>query len=253
MMALPPPTAARRQSQHVTAIVPSRPSAALVYRLIRAFFQVSFFTSIRSKTRGLDHLPQSGAFILACSHLSHTEPLCISVIVNRKIDWMARIEFFRWAPFARFLRAIDAFSVHRQGVPVRAIRTAIHRLRQGRIIGIFPEGGVTAGPDSVCRGGPIKHGAILIAAAAGVPIVPCVMLGTHKLNHVLPWIPPLKLGRLWTAFGEPVQVPPMPSGPSGGPQRRALRQAVANQLMQQYVHLYQQLLQNYDIRDSSIP
>src|SRR3954451_12057333 len=133
-----------------------------------------------------------GGYVLACAHFSHLDPFCLSVIVRRPIDWMARIEFYRHAPVAAALSAIDPFPVNRQGVPVSAVRTAVARARAGRVVGVFPEGGVSRGPESVCRGGDLKKGACLIACRAGVPVLPCVILGSHALNRVGPWVP---LGR----------------------------------------------------------
>src|SRR5687768_15431933 len=83
------------------------------------------------------HLAErAGGYVLAVTHLSHLEPFVLTILVRRKIDWMARVEFYRWRPFAWMLRAMDAFPVNRFGVPVRAIRTAIERARAGRIVGI---------------------------------------------------------------------------------------------------------------------
>ena len=67
------------------------------------------------------------------------------------------------------------------------------------MVGIFPEGGVASGKDSMCRGGRMKGGACLIARRANVPIIPCVILGVHTLNRVAPWIP-FRRGHLWAIF-----------------------------------------------------
>src|SRR5205814_2261853 len=98
-----------------------------------------------------------------------------------KIDYVARMEFYRNFFGAWLFRALGAIKVNRQGVPVSTIRTALKRLRQGRIVGIFPEGGVSRGQASVVNGGPIKYGACLLACRARLPVVPVVVLGAHDL------------------------------------------------------------------------
>jgi 1-acyl-sn-glycerol-3-phosphate acyltransferase len=189
---------------------------------------------------------RAGGYVLACTHLSHLEPFIISSIVKRKIDWMARIEFFRRRIFRTFLYAVDAFPVNRFGVPVRSIRTAIARGREGRVVGIFPEGGLMTGRDAACRGGLFKHGACVVSMRAGIPIVPCVVLGTHTLTEVEPWLP-FRRAKLWIAFGDPI-VPV-----TDAPTRRAGREMMAAELSRAFCSLYEELLHRYDIADSSIP
>jgi 1-acyl-sn-glycerol-3-phosphate acyltransferase len=81
---------------------------------------------------------REGGYVLACTHVSHLEPFLVSTIVRRKVDWMARVEFYRSRVFRWFLDRFDAFPVNRFGVPVSAIRTAIARAKAGRVVGIFP-------------------------------------------------------------------------------------------------------------------
>jgi 1-acyl-sn-glycerol-3-phosphate acyltransferase len=188
---------------------------------------------------------REGGYVLACTHLSHLDPLCMGVIVRRKVDWMARLEFFRWKAIAAYLWSIDAFPVNRTGVAARSIRTAIARARAGRVVGIFPEGGVVRGAASACRGGPIKKGACVVAQRAGVPIIPCVILGTHRLNHPVPWIP-YRRGRLWAIFGSPVEARP-------GLQRREARHETAAALQREFASLYEELRTRYGIADAEIP
>jgi 1-acyl-sn-glycerol-3-phosphate acyltransferase len=181
-----------------------------------------------------------GGYLLACTHISHLEPFILSCLVKRQIDWMARVEFYRrhWARF--FLGAFDAFPVNRFGVPVSAIRTAIDRSRAGRVVGIFPEGGVATGRDSVCRGGPIKRGVCLVSMRANVPIIPCVVIGTHTLREIEPWLP-FGRARLWIAFGDPIN--PVLDAPT----HKAGRAIMAGQLSDAFRSLYLELCQRYNI------
>lgn len=180
-----------------------------------------------------------GGYLLAPTHISHLEPFILSALVRRKIDWMARIEFYRWRIFRWFLYRFDAFPVNRFGVPVSAVRTAIARAKQGRVVGIFPEGGVAMGADSVCRGGPMKRGVCLVSMRANVPIIPCVILGTHELNKFDPWVP-FRRATLWIAFGEPIHPPDLATHKAG-------REQLARQLGDAYCALYRELCQRYDI------
>ena len=189
---------------------------------------------------------RSGGYVLAVTHLSHLEPSVLTMVVGRKIDWMARVEFFRNRVCRTLLYAMDAFPVNRFGVPVSAFRTAIERGRAGRVVGIFPEGGVATGAQSACRGGPIKQGACLVAIRADIPIVPCVVLGTHALNEIEPWLP-FRRAKLWVAFGEPI--PPVIDTKD----RKGARRAMSRQLGDAFCSLYKELCERHGIADSSIP
>lgn len=189
---------------------------------------------------------RDGPFILACTHLSHLEPFVLSVAVNRRIDWVTRIEFFRRRWSSYLLRLAAGFPVNRQGVPVSTIRTAIARLREGRIVGICPEGGVVNGRASACRGGPLKHGAFLIAQRTGLPIVPCVMVGTDKFNTVWPWLPVYN-AKLWLAYGDPVYPP------DDVRDRRAARARMSEELEKRFQSLYRELCDQHGVCDRDVP
>jgi 1-acyl-sn-glycerol-3-phosphate acyltransferase len=110
---------------------------------------------------------------------------------------------------------------------------------------MFPEGEIKEGSDSVLRGGPIKRGVCLLAARSGRPVLPCVILGTDKLNSPDPWLPMLR-GRLWVACGEFIE-------PVTGPDRRAAREEMATRIEKALAALYADLRREYGLEDSIVP
>src|ERR1041385_5180528 len=143
-----------------------------------------------------------GGFLLAANHISHFDPFLISLAVRRKIDWMTMAEFFRPPPLGFLLHAIDAFPAERDRADLKTIRTAIDRLKSGRIVGIFPEGGIRDGARSLLEGAPLRAGAATLAQIADVPIVPCVILGTDRFYSKKQWLP-FRRTPVWIAFGKP--------------------------------------------------
>jgi len=219
--------------------------ARLNYRFGQFVGRSVFFMTMNVRTVRPEAAEREGGYVLACTHLSHLDPICVGIIAQRKVDWMSRVEFFRRRIVAAYLWSVDAFPVNRFAVTARSIRTAIARAAAGRVVGIFPEGGVTIGDDSACRGGPIKRGACVVAQRAGVPIIPCVILGTHKLNQPLPWIP-YRRGNLWVIFGKPVEARrDLP--------RRAARFEMAEALRQQFKALYEELRATHAVPDDEVP
>jgi len=204
-----------------------------------------FFHTLRIRTLGLDAARRRGGWVLACSHVSHLDPFCLGAILPRKIGWMARIEFYRRRWAGVLLSLANAFPVNRQGVPVSSVKASLARLARGEIVGVFAEGEIKNGMESVLRGGPIKRGVCLLAAHSGRPVLPCVILGTEKLNALDPWLP-YRRGRLWVACGEFIE-------PVTGGDRRAARAEMAGRIEQSFVELYARLRREYGLEDSILP
>jgi 1-acyl-sn-glycerol-3-phosphate acyltransferase len=202
--------------------------------------------TIRQFSLNEDRADRAGGFILACTHLSHLEPIVVSSIVRRHVRWMARMEFYRRRWGAAALNLGGAFPVDRFGCSLRAVRTAIRLAQAGECVGIFPEGGVAQGQQSILRGAPFKHGACTIAVAARVPVVPVVVLGTDRLNQVKPWLP-FRRGRLYCAFGNDVVPPPRSDS------RRADRTEMAARLGEEFRRVYHDLLSRSGVTDEQVP
>lgn len=189
---------------------------------------------------------REGGFLLACTHLSHLEPIMVSGVVRRQIRWMARVEFYKYRWSAALLSGGGAFPVDRFGPRISAVRTAIRLVKAGECVGIFPEGGVAQGAQSMMRGAPFKQGVCTVAVETRVPVVPLVVLGCQHLNRVGPWLP-FRRGELWYAFGNEVLPPPR----SGS--RRADRLEMAARLGAEYIRTYQFLLGKTGLTDDQIP
>lgn len=217
----------------------------LRYKLARAFVGSIHFQCVRQFVLGREQLGRPGGFVIACTHLSHLEPAIVSCHTRRHITWIARVEFFKWRWLRPILELADALPIDRQGRSVRTIRRAITLAKGGDIVGIFPEGGVAKGADAMFRGGPMKRGACVIAIRAGVPIVPCVVLGTEHLNRVPPWLP-FKRARVWVAYGEPIQPP------AASLHRRTARFEMAEKLQAEVIRTYGELLAKSGLRDDQV-
>lgn len=206
-----------------------------------------FRLSSRCEFVGLEHAPRAGsACILAVAHLSHYDPVVVSALLRRKVDWIARDEFYR-TPTARWwVEHCDCIRIDRYGFALPGIRESLGRLAADRLVGIFPDGEVMSGERSVLNGAPLKAGAAVLARRAGVPIVPCVVLGCNQFKRFLPWLP-TKSGRLWFGLGPAITVP------DGAPAGRATRTAVSAELGEAMRSIYHEMRQRFDIPDEVLP
>lgn len=180
-------------------------SRVVLHAISRGFFRDVLRNTVRTRflpgASGLD-----GGFLLACNHPSHLDPFMVSLVVRRRIYWMARREFYSTWWSSALLHMMGAFPVNRQGTALSSIKKAISLVNRGRVVGIFPEGEVRRDRLSVLRGGTIKRGVCLIAQRTGRPVVPCVVLGTEALI----WFRVYRMSkpcRLWVACGEPIFAP----------------------------------------------
>ena len=188
---------------------------------------------------------QPGGFMLAANHISHFDPFIISSVVRRKIDWMAMAEFFPHPVLGRFLKAVDAFPADRHRADRKTIRTAIERLRRERIVGVFPEGGIRDGARSVLEGAPLRPGASTLAHMAGVPIVPCVIVGTDRFYSKKSWFQ-WRRTPIWIAFGDPISHFPEL-------QKSDARERIERELAIAFKNLYAKLRQTFRLTDDDLP
>jgi len=151
------------------------------YRAGKLLVKLLFGCVARVRVLRRENTNRAGGFLLAANHISHFDPFLISLAVRRKIDWMTMAEFFRPRVLGFLLRAIDAFPAERDRADLKTIRTAIERLKSGRVVGLFPEGGIRDGTRSLLEGAPLRAGASTLAQIAGLPVLPCVILGSDRL------------------------------------------------------------------------
>jgi 1-acyl-sn-glycerol-3-phosphate acyltransferase len=128
--------------------------------------------------RGRENVPTTGPLIIASNHRAHVDPPYVSQVTKRHIFYMAKEELFTTSkPFAKLLYALGAFPVRRGESDRAALRKAISLLKEGRVLGIFPEG--TRSFDKTLL--PPEKGFALIAKQTGAPIVPVALEGTDRI------------------------------------------------------------------------
>jgi len=172
--------------------------------LAASLMKVIFGYAARVHVLHRERADVSGGVLLASNHISHFDPFIFSSIVRRKIDWMAMAEFFPHPVLGRFLRAVDAFPAERDRADRATIRSALERLKTGRIVGIFPEGGIRDGANSILEGAAAKSGVAMLAQVANAPILPCVILGSDRLYNSKRWLP-ARRSVVWIAFGNLIE------------------------------------------------
>jgi 1-acyl-sn-glycerol-3-phosphate acyltransferase len=96
--------------------------------------------------------------------------------LRREGNYMARDSLFKNRWFRRLIEYLNAFPVRRQSADIAAIKESMRRLKQGRLLLMFPEG--TRTPDGRIQ--PLLPGMVAIAKKARVPIVPTLIDGMFQ-------------------------------------------------------------------------
>ena len=138
---------------------------AIVHPLTGALFAVT--------ATGYENVPASGPLIVASNHRSYLDPALIGSWFPRVVRWMAKEELFRIPILSTLIRWCLAFPVARGEGDVGSIRRALRILKEGGVVGIFPEGTRNVSGEHAA-----KSGAVLLATLAQCPIVPIGVLRT---------------------------------------------------------------------------
>jgi 1-acyl-sn-glycerol-3-phosphate acyltransferase len=204
-----------------------------------------FTVCARVRVLRLAPVPRHGGFILAANHISHFDPPLFTVTTPRRIDWIAMVELFHGRFFHTFFDGLNVIPVDRSGTDRTALRTAVKRLEAGRVVGIFPEGGIRDGAASIVNGAPMKSGVALLSVMANAPILPCVILGSDRFYNKRSWRP-WRPAPVWIATGELIVPPPDRTG-------AALRAHMQDTLATALVSLKDRLCAEFALTADDLP
>jgi 1-acyl-sn-glycerol-3-phosphate acyltransferase len=199
---------------------PPKVLARLLYSVVRnavvAFAKVFW----RLKVVGLEHVPKTGAYVLAPgAHRSNIDTLVVSAVTRRRMRFMGKDTMWKYGWSAWFFSSMGGIPVHREGADRQAVKLAQQVLESGEPVVMFPEGTRLEGP--VIEPEKMFDGPAYVAARAGVPILPVGIGGGAKAMPVgSSGIRPTKMALV---IGPPL---PAPASTDGG---RVPRKAVTQQ------------------------
>lgn len=201
--------------------------------------------AFRPWVEGLENIPAAGPAILASNHLSFSDSFFLPAILERKVTFIAKAEYFttpgiKGRMTAAFFKGVGQLPVDRsggRGAGEAAIKSGIDVIERGELFGIYPEG--TRSPDGrLYRGKP--GGLARVALATGAPVIPVAMIDTEKIQPPGKLMP--KLMRPGIRIGKPLDF----SRYSGMEHDRFVLRAVTDEVMyeimklsgQEYVDMY---------------
>ena len=172
------------------------------YWLMTRLMRVVVWTFGRYEVIGKARVPADGPLIVVSNHLNNADPPLLGAAIPRRIHFMAKQELFN-SRFGWAMRWFGAFPVRRFEADLAALRAAQGILKEGAVIGMFPEGhrSRTGGM------GPPHPGTALIALRTGAPLLPVAITGTEHIRTPLVL---LRKPRIRVVIGEPFILPRAP-------------------------------------------
>jgi len=164
----------------------------ILFRLIQLLLMFLFNLFYRVERIDLDKVPRKGKFILCSNHISYIDPVIIGAYIPRCIYFMAKKELYNNKFLGSLVFFLNAFPVKRRTLDRSTISTSFDVLKDGNILGLFPEG--TRSTDGVIRKG--KKGMGFIAAYSKTPIIAVAISGDNKIvqkPHKRIFFPKIKL------------------------------------------------------------
>ena len=128
---------------------------------------------------GTEHVPRTGGVLLAVNHIGYVDFVYGGLAANpsgRKVRFMSKRALFDHRLTGPLMRSMHHIEVDRDAGEA-SYTTAVEYLRAGEAVGIFPEATISRS----MRLKEFKTGAVRIAAAADVPLVPVVLWGTQRM------------------------------------------------------------------------
>jgi 1-acyl-sn-glycerol-3-phosphate acyltransferase len=161
-------------------------------------------TLFRPWVLGAENVPKTGGAILASNHLSFADSVFLPLIMDRRVSFLAKSEYFtgkglKGRLVKLFFTATGQLPIDRSGgkASEASLNTGLEVLGKGDLLGIYPEG--TRSPDAKMYRG--RTGVARMVLEAGVPIIPVAMIDTEKVMSVGTGV---HIRRIGVVFGEPL-------------------------------------------------
>jgi len=230
--------------RHSYGSLPERALRTVFHWMVIKGCWLLFSLTCRVRVVTLAPVPKRGGLIMASNHISHFDPPIMSGFFPRRLDWMAMGELFG-TPFWRgvFTR-LNCIPVDRGGGDRTSLRTALHRLEEGRVIGIFPEGGIRAGEYSILNGAPMKPGLAALSIMSGAPVIPCVLIGSDRLYKKTAW---LRRTTLHLVIGDAIEPPKEDARQAGA------RDRFVTDLSRAFVSLKEEAVKLFGLSTEDLP
>ena len=141
----------------------------LSWLLVHSIYQI--------RTNGTSHIPEQGAALIVCNHVSYVDALLLMAVSPRPIRFVMDVSIFRLPVMSWLFRQVRAIPIASrrvdEAVMERAFEQVSQALREGQLVCIFPEGKITDDGEL----NPFRPGLTRVLQRDPVPVVPVALQG----------------------------------------------------------------------------
>ena len=151
--------------------------------------------------------PSPTAALIVANHRSPGDPMLLwsrhadAPEQIRPIAFLMAQELYDVPKLKWFYDALDTIPVARSGRDMKAVKVALKRLKDGGLVGLFPEGGINHDPDKLR---PATPGAAFLALATDAPVFPVGIRNAPRGKNL--YVSLLKPARAELHYGAPVDL-----------------------------------------------
>lgn len=162
----------------------------VAYETLRTLLGPWLELGFRIHAEGCENVPEEGGALLICNHRSILDPFALMTQIERQIHFIAGTQGFIF-PMMRTLYHMTGMVrlSMRRGSGARGLDKAVQLLKDGELVGIFPEGiNSFTRPDRATRISYFRTGFARIALEAGTPVIPAAVIPQEerKIPEVIP-------------------------------------------------------------------
>lgn len=162
-----------------------------LYAFAKGLVKSVLTPAYRIRIVGKEHIPTDGGVLICANHINVLDPPVVGITSPRPVSFMAKEELFKMPILKKLLPNLNAFPVKRGMSDREALRKGLSQLKEGHVVGLFPEG--TRSKDGEIGKG--LAGAGFFALRSDAAVVPCAIIGPYKLTK-----------RLKVVYGKPINM-----------------------------------------------
>lgn len=151
------------------------------YGFARGLVAIVYKMRFKVTVLGEENIPKSGPVIICSNHISNYDPPLVGITCSRHIHFLAKEELFSNKIIGKILRKVNAFPIKRGMRDRNALRQGLQVLKEGNVLGLFPEG-------TRSKTGELKRGlagAGFFALRSQAQIIPCAIIGSYESKKLL--------------------------------------------------------------------
>ena len=153
--------------------------------ILRTLYRLAFRVRINGK------VPNDGAYVICCNHINYLDAAAIVLFNERKVNFVAKEDLFTHGILMWLGHLFDAIPIKRDMQDIEAMKRCLKVLKNGELLGIFPEG-TRHGMDKNMKA---KNGAAFMALKSKTKVIPVGIHGTFK-----------PFSKVYINYGKPIDI-----------------------------------------------